>query len=338
MRYSSNLLKPIAWNLEIDLVADMQTMLYDRLVKAGYRNVDLDRALYQYFNVQKRMIACRPRKLHKSKEFMCPELYEEALDDFEKKVKRGASLMPFLSNKLFDASYSDGMLNDWNIYHFHLTKRFNEEGWAKRSDYELFAYVTGTDMYLLQVYEHKDPLLYWRRELVRILNDNWPELLDKFHLKEVRGLTEEFDDEQYKQLREAHVTTLIELGENQVFGMIGGGYMSDGSSGEALRAADFWHNRLKIIENFLVENMDILCGLMKQVSESDTKEYKIKLLWVDSEHEFTFCELIRHVIIQLNTKDGYWRACQPFEVFGFEKSYVRELDVNGSGAGKMKLV
>lgn len=138
MKYSSNLLRLVAWNLDIDLVSDMQTMLYKKLVKAGYRNVNLDRALYQYFNVQKRMVSRRSRKVHISKEFKCPELYEVALDNFVMKVESGDSLLPFLSNKLLDASYSDGMLNDWNIYHFHLTNRFNKDGWAKRSDYELF--------------------------------------------------------------------------------------------------------------------------------------------------------------------------------------------------------
>ena len=48
-------------------------------------------------------------------------------------------------------------------------------------------------------------------------------MLEKFHLKDVTGLTEKFGDEEYKQLREAHATTLVELGENQVFGLIGGG-------------------------------------------------------------------------------------------------------------------
>lgn len=143
--------------------------------------------------------------------------------------------------------------------------------------------------------------------------------MDKFHLKDVRGLTEQFTDEEYKKLRQAHISTLIELGENKVFGMIGGGYMSDGSSGEALRIADFWHNQLKRIQKILVENMDMLCGLIGQVSECESEEYKVKLLWVDDEKEFTFCELKRHVILQLNMKDGYWRACQPFEIFGFKK-------------------
>ena len=155
--------------------------------------------------------------------------------------------------------------------------------------------------------------------MVKIIDDNWPELLDKFHLKDVCRLTEQFNDEEYKKLREAHISTFVELGENKVFGMIGGGYMSDGSSGEALRASDFWHNHLKRIQKIIVENMDMLCGLIGQVSECKSKEYKIKLLWIDSEKEFTFCELQHHVIIQLNMKDGYWRACKPFEVFDLKK-------------------
>ena len=299
MKYSNNALGLIEWNLEIDLVSDIQAIL----------------ALYQYFNLQKRIVACKTRKVHKSKEFNCPQGYDEALENFEKKVEKGESLIPFLSDKLLDASYSDGILNDWNIYHFHLTKRFRDDGWAKRSNYELFAYVTDTDMYFLQVYEHKDKLLYWHKELVKIINDNRPELLDDFHLKEIVGLSEKLDDEGYKELREAHITTFVELGENQVFGMIGGGYMSDGSSGEAMRISDFWSNHLRMIQEILVANMDKLCEIIGTVVESDSKEYKIKLLWIDNDKEITFCESTRHVIIQLNMNKGYWRICQPFEVF-----------------------
>lgn len=40
---------------------------------------------------------------------------------------------------------------------------------------------------------------------------------------------------------------------------MGAGYMSDGSSEEALRASGFWHNQLRKIQEMLKENMDILC-------------------------------------------------------------------------------
>ena len=87
MQYSSNLSSLAEWGLDIDLVSDMQTMSYERMVKAGYKNVNLNRALHQYLNVQKRMVDCRTRRVHKSKEFRCPGLYEVALENFEKKVK-----------------------------------------------------------------------------------------------------------------------------------------------------------------------------------------------------------------------------------------------------------
>lgn len=70
---------------------------------------------------------------------------------------------------------------------------------------------------------------------------------------------------------------------------MGVGYMSDGSSGEVLRASDFWNNQLRKIQEMLKENMDILC------------------------------ETNRQVIIQLNMKEEYWRVCRPAEVFGLEK-------------------
>ena len=332
MRYRSSVLQPEEWTLDVDLVSDMQKMLSERLTKAGYQNVDPNRVMYQYFNAQKRIVEPKPRTVHRSREFVCPKPYEQALANFEAKVERGDSLVPYLSDKLMDASYSDGMLNDWNIYHFHLTNRFKDNGWAKRSDYELFAYVTDTDLYLIQVYAHRDPLLYWKKEILRIVYENWPQLLEPFHLKDVHSLVEKFGDEQYKEVREAHLTTFVELDEDLVFAMIGGGYMSDGSCGEAMRASDFWHNRLQIIEQAIVGDMKLLCGIIGQVSdrmerreeiERVKNEYRIRLLWIESEQKFTFCEQNHRVVLQLNLEEGFWRACRPMEVFGDLQSTQR---------------
>ncbi len=316
MNYKSFIIDRNNWELEIDLVFDMKTILYDRLVKSGYKNVDFNRAIYQYFNVLKRIILQKPRKIHKSKEFLCPVLYNTALENFEKKVRMGETLIPFLSDKLLDASYSDRMLNDWNIYHFHLTNRFNDNGWAKRSDYELFAYVTDTDMYMIQVYKHSNSMIYYQKEIVEIIYNNWPELIERFHIKGVNSLAEKYCDKQYKILRDSNISTFIELGDSLIFGMIGGGYMSDGSSGEAMRRSDFWHNRLKQVQTIIINNMHLLTQTIKQISRNDTPKYIIKMLWIDNEKEFTFAETSCHVIIQLNIEKGYWRVCRPFELFG----------------------
>ena len=78
---------------------------------------------------------------------------------------------------------SDDLLNDWNIYHFHLTKRFREDGFAKRSDYQIFAWVTADCIYMIQIYPHKEAHLYTKKELLKIIEENWPELLKPHHIK-----------------------------------------------------------------------------------------------------------------------------------------------------------
>lgn len=89
MVYKSSPLKTVEWKLDMDLVSDMQGALYDRLQKDGYKNISLERATYQYFNAKKGKIESKPRKIHRSKEFRCPELYQTALNNFEEKVRQG---------------------------------------------------------------------------------------------------------------------------------------------------------------------------------------------------------------------------------------------------------
>ena len=202
----------------------------------------------------------------------------------------------------------------------HLTNQFDGDT-AKRSNYQIYAYVTDTDMYMIQVYPHKDPLNYYHKEMLRIVYSNWPELIEKYRLKDVSCVTERLDEEGYKAIRKSHCTTPVELEENQVFAMIGGGYASDGSSLEAKRSADYWHNQLKLIQNLFVDNMDDLSEVITQVSGINTDKYVIKLLWIEEDTEFTFGDCNHQVIVQLNVKELRWRACKPIDVFGFDFIY-----------------
>lgn len=307
MLYQGRFPMNYSWNLEIALAEDLQGMFYEQLKREGYSNVDPERATYQYFNIQKRAVSRRPRRVHRSREFVCPQAYEKALQEFEHKVERGESLIPFLSDQLKDASRQDGMLNDWNIYHFHLTRRMRPDGWAKRSDYEIFAYVTEQDLYLIQVYEHRDSLLYCRREVVRILYDNWPELMEPFLLRGV-SQTEHLNDEQYKTLREAHISTFVEV-DGKVFGLLGGGYMGDGSSGEAVHREHRWHNWLGVIQYHLVQNMPVICRMMGQ-NPRDIGRYRIKLFGMKDQQHVALFEENQRVVIFWNLEERFFKLCE----------------------------
>lgn len=314
MIYKNGVLERESWILEMDLKFDLCSWAYNELVKMGYKEVEFENALHLYLNAKKRSIPSRPRKVHKSKEFRCPESYEKALANFENKVVEGKSLIPFLSKKVEEASYNDGLLNDWNIQHFHLTNRFNKEGWAKRSDYEIFAFVTDFDMYFIQIYPHNKPFLYSQQEMIRIIYENWPNLIEKYRIEGVSSLQEDFSDEEYNSLRAANISTFVDIGEGNVFGLFGGGYNSDGSSTEVVRTDIYLNNQLKQTQKMIIDNMSVLRNLIEKVSEKDMHNYKVKLLYLKS-NEITMCEINHKVIIQLNLEEQYWRVCKPIDIF-----------------------
>jgi hypothetical protein len=316
MLYTSAVLSTFQWSLDISLQDDWRQQLYNRLVNAGYKDADVNKADLQFFNLIKRQVDPRPRKVLYSREFKCPDKYERALKEFQEKAEHGNNLRPYMSSKLRLANYDDLLLNDWNIQHFHLTRRFNEDGSAKSSDYEIFTYVTEDIIYMIQVYHHQEDDLYSKKEMVRIIRDNWPELIEKYHIRGITGLSEKVDDHTYEILRKAHVTTFVELGENEVYGLIGGGYASNGYSTEALRNADYWSGRLKIFQDIVKNNVVWLGKTINAITGNKKSEciMKIKLLPIDSTDKVTMCEVNSSLIVQVDTRKEQMWVCRPQEI------------------------
>ena len=318
MHYES--LAPVAfqWSLSIDLQADFSAYVYAALKRAGFKDADKKQAVYQYYNLLKRKIKQKPRKVVYSKEFSCPEEYQAALKEFEEKVSNGSSLMPFQSEKIKKADYNDMLLNDWGLQHFHLSRRYRDDGFVARSQFQIFAYVTDEVVYMIQILPHNAEDLYSKRDLVRILRDNWPELIERFHMNGISGLTEKFDDHAYGEIRQANITTFLELGENEVYGLIGGGYATNGFSIEALRNADFWMNRLGAFQSVVKDNAAWIGRTINKIigTEEPYCNIDLKLLWIDGIDKATMCETNSRLILQINTKEKMLRLCKPHEVFG----------------------
>lgn len=276
MIYHGNLLEK--WSLKMDFINDLEFFMKKEMQRAQANPSNTRSILYQYFNMQKRLIAVRPRKVVYSQEFQCPEEYKCALSEFENDVRAGKNLNKYQSDKIRRPEITDDLLNDWNIVHFHLSRRFRNDGFAKRSDYQIFTWITDTCVYMIQIYHHRENFLYCKQEFLKIVEKNWPELLEAHRLKEVTSLAEQFDDEQYEKIREAHATTFVQLGENRVYGLLGGGYMSDGSSGEAVRNADYWHNRMKLCEELIRMHMSFISQVIQEQRDYNGYTYHIKLL------------------------------------------------------------
>ena len=144
---------------------------------------------------------------------------------------KGKSVTQFLSKRVMQSfnKKTDGLLLDFGMHHFHLSRELEEPGFVKRSDYLLFAIITDADAYFVDVRPHRDPeRLEWvRQDLLSILHSNWPELLESYVLQGQMG--DVLTDEQKKELRRKKINHVTQLGDSAI-SPIGGGVMRDGSS------------------------------------------------------------------------------------------------------------
>lgn len=248
----------------MDLVNDFRKGSAQTLINMGYNYSSIENAPSELFNVYNMLISQTPRKVVYSKEFSYPLKYEVALDEFVAKVENGEDLMPFLSEKVHQSTNKDGLLNDWGIHHFHLTKRFRSDGIAQRSQYQIFAYVTEETFYMIQVYPHNKDLLYCQQEMIEILHKNWANVIEKYKLQGATNVRPKMTDEMFANARKTGCYTFIQV-EDVVYSPIGGGLASDSSSVQVGRQCSYWHNTLKDCEIALVSNMGFLIQDFKSI-------------------------------------------------------------------------
>ena len=192
------------WTLDISLETDYIPILSKWIAQNGYTfNSRID-DLYQLLNIAKRMIQPKPRKVVHS-------------------IK-------------LSSDYNDLLLNDWGIYHFHLSRRYRDDGLIQRSNYLIFAFVTDTTIYFIKVYNHNSDQsdnLFSKQEMIQILYDNWPELIEPYCLDDAT-LEYTIDDSTYQNYRQANISTFVQLKNGKLFSGLGGGYASNGRSMEVV--------------------------------------------------------------------------------------------------------
>lgn len=76
----------------------------------------------QWFNLRRRRLTARPRRVAVSRELSSRKLppdQADALKRIEVASKTG-DLGPYLSRSIDELEYNDAMLNDWGVHHMHL--------------------------------------------------------------------------------------------------------------------------------------------------------------------------------------------------------------------------
>jgi len=209
---------------------DAAEMCRTGMTLGGYRipkSDSPDQIIIKYFNLLKRYIEPKRRRVWYSREFECPAEHQIGLRRLAKLIEKGQDINPHQSKRLRKPQSKDSLLNDWGVHHFHLGNNLTTDGFAERTGPLLFARVDPIDVYFLTVGDHND---FSRQELVRMLHGNWPEVILPYRLHGILGGPTPWTDSDIKTLRAIGRTSMLQMPDGTIYMGPGGGYSTDGTS------------------------------------------------------------------------------------------------------------
>lgn len=256
----------------MNLINDLRGELVNRLEDMGIKydkSDDTYHVLLNYLNVINRMIYNVRRMVFISDEINkkvhnkeIPTEYIEALELFYSKFRNGDDITPYLSRRIYKSKLSkykksyqgkesrDLLLYDWGIHHLHLTPEDVDanEKTSTRSEYLLFIKVKQNAVYFVDVLKH-DTKEFANKNLIRIIDRNWPQLLKDKVLSDVK-IKSEFTEEEIIRQRQSGKLVLYNI-DGKTYGLIGGGITSNSVSITYVRIADNIFNTLNGFEEYI---------------------------------------------------------------------------------------
>lgn len=275
------------YKISLDMHEEINKVAYQCLVSfqkehGHLNNVKKEDALYQWFLLQSKLLPPKSRSIEKAKDFCCPKKAQSPLESFEEAVQAGQDLMKYMSRDVLNTAFEDKMFSDWRFYHFHLSdpniRHPDDERFLVRGDYLLIAYMESSDddtMYFLQIIPHKGAN-WTKEELVRVLADNWPELIKKNVFE--GSLTAKISDRDRKQLRNNNINAPVDLGDGRVIIGLGLGICGDGSSSEIRHKCMKFENAAQTIAIRIETDVDTIGELIHWKLQNEQKVFSLELM------------------------------------------------------------
>lgn len=249
--------------IEIDLSKDWIDYLCNEISAAGYSSEvadSPDELSYKFFNIRKRRVPARTRAVHESSKLSCPQEHQSGYTTLKAKFANGDDVTPHLSKTILSDNYEDCLLNDWGIHHFHLGESISN-GFAERTGPLLFALVKDSDIYCIDIKAHGA----WSEQvLIRTLHEEWPEAIADYRIKGVLGLAYQPTNDDVAKLRKSGVQTMVQVDEGVVYGPIGGGYSTAGTSVQSRMLADRYRRLVRDIEKHVKESAGIFIEKIRE--------------------------------------------------------------------------
>lgn len=230
----------------INFISDLKAVIIQKLSRLGHPPApeeDIDTLLRRSLNLARRVPPIIVWTVKQSKELAKKSLLPEitlGLEQFIKKAESGQNLKPHLSIQSDNPDYKDLMFYDWEVFHFHLgtNSHPNRHGFVERTGDLLFAIADSNTarMYLIDIHPHHGG--FTNQNLLRIVKDNWAEILYPHTLNRVIYLPCKWSDNDIDSLRKAGINPMLQISDGPVLGSMGGGITTAGTSRLNIMDAD----------------------------------------------------------------------------------------------------
>jgi hypothetical protein len=195
-------------------VIDLIEVYYKTNGIAYNPSTNVHRCIIDFLNLELKLIKPVPRKIFISKELkkrIIPTENFLALLSIDKKVQNGSDITFHQSKKAFEPSYNDPLLNDWLIHHLHLSdwKEKSIDKFYARTKLVLFAIFSARQAFFIDVRPHGklgEPYVFAKKELLEIIDNNWPDLLNDYRTEDVLILKHSVTDEERHKARKGGVS------------------------------------------------------------------------------------------------------------------------------------
>lgn len=276
-------------NFTSDLVEEIKGLFSKLGIRYGPDPADPSQLAAQYFYVRSRMIPAKRRSVHISKALEAKLLtidsnWATLVNVIKDHFQTGGRVSKFLSKKIFDATFNDGLLNDYGLHHFHLSDQLDDSGFfVKRSDMLLFALVYESDAFFIDVAPHPDERIatdfgWVRQDLLTIMNSNWPQLIEPHIAKGTSG--DVLTDTQKKELRRKHINVFHQVGDKSLF-PIGGGVTMAGTNMLCQVLGDKLIHEIENLQRHCETQPSDIRSVLKNKGHDLTDDMEFKLVLFD---------------------------------------------------------
>lgn len=195
-----------------------------------------------------------PKKLYYSRTFLkkrskLSNKYNSYLQTILEALNRGdLTVNKYLSKGINNTEYYDLFHVLWGLYHLHIEKLDSKSSFSKRSDYLLVLYRKENNVYLVDIVEHRERNLWFKKRFLKIIDDNWPDILPTLN-----GITGNKNSElKIKQLRQNNINDIVEINGKAVVPTLNP-ISTSGTPLDITREVDFIMKSL--------ESISVYCGI-----------------------------------------------------------------------------